>query len=231
MKRIAVFLIVFLAMAGIAIGETIEWKGKCVAVSDGDTISVMRDGKAEKIRLYGIDCPEKRQAFGTQAKKFTSDMVFGKTVRVQATDTDRYGRRIGIVYVGKEMLNAKLIAAGMAWHYKRYSDNKALADLEKQARAKKIGLWSDSNPTPPWEYRLSGYKRGGTDKRSARKERSVRKATAPAAHGMIYHGNYKTRKFHKPGCRYYNCSKCTKTFNSREAATSAGYVPCKICGP
>jgi micrococcal nuclease len=70
------------------------WQGKLVGVTDGDTIQVLHNGKAEKVRLYGIDCPEKRQDFGTRARQFISEMVFGKTVEVESIDTDRDGRTV-----------------------------------------------------------------------------------------------------------------------------------------
>ena len=76
---------------------SIHFTGKVVGVSDGDTISVMHNGKAERIRLSGIDCPEKGQAFGQRAKQFTSALVFGKEVTVAVQDSDKYGRTIGEV--------------------------------------------------------------------------------------------------------------------------------------
>ena len=75
------------------------WQGKAVGVTDGVTIQALHDGKAEKIQLYGVDCPEKRQDFGTRAKQFTSGMVFGRTVEVEPVDTDRYGRTVAVVKV------------------------------------------------------------------------------------------------------------------------------------
>src|SRR3989442_6580536 len=80
---------------GLAFAE--QFTGKVVSISDGDTISVLREGKAVKVRLYGVDAPEKAQAFGTQARKFTGDMVFQQTVTVAIRDTDRYGRLVGEV--------------------------------------------------------------------------------------------------------------------------------------
>ncbi len=74
-----------------------DFSGKVVGVNDGDSIRVMRNGKAEPVRLQGIDCPEKRQPFGTRAKQFTSEMVFGKDVTVKETGRDRYGRTLGDV--------------------------------------------------------------------------------------------------------------------------------------
>lgn len=89
------------------------WSGKVVGVSDGDTITVMHDGRGEKIRLYGIDCPENRQVFGKKAKKFTSDIVFGKVVEVEPLDIDRYGTTVGLIYIGKQCVNSEILRTGM----------------------------------------------------------------------------------------------------------------------
>ena len=100
---------------------TLAWSGKCVGVTDGDTIKVMHEGRAEKIRLYGVDCPESHQDFGAQAKKFTSDVVFGKFVEVQPVTTDQYGRTVAWVTVEEKSLNKELVKAGMAWWFKMYA--------------------------------------------------------------------------------------------------------------
>jgi len=133
-----------------------NWSGKAVGVSDGDTITVLHDGKGEKIRLYGIDTPEKRQAFGKKAKQFTSSMVFDKTVEVETKDTDRYGRTVGLVYINGESINETLIKNGYAWVYRKYCKESFCKDwlnLESAARYGKIGLWSESNSVPPWNFR------------------------------------------------------------------------------
>ena len=194
------------------------WIGKVVGVSDGDTITVMHDGIAEKIRLYGIDCPEKRQAFGKRAKKFTSSMVFGRIVEAKPITTDRYGRTIAWIYFDGACLNEELLKAGLAWHYKRYSSEKHLAELETQARQKKAGLWSDPYSVPPWNFRHG--------KRTVTKPRP-----STDSQGIVYHGNVKSKKFHRPSCRYYNCKNCTAIFHSREEAILAGYEPCGLCKP
>jgi len=131
-----------------------EFTGKVVGVSDGDTYKIMRDGKAVKVRLYGIDCPEKAQDFGQVAKQFASDLVFGKNVKVEITDTDRYGRFIGKVYTESGVyVNAALVEAGMAWWYRAYAKNDTeLERLETAARQAKRGLWA-MEATPPWEWR------------------------------------------------------------------------------
>jgi endonuclease YncB( thermonuclease family) len=133
------------------------YTGKCVGVSDGDTITVMKAGRAIKVRLEGIDCPELGQDFGTRAKRFTSAMVFGKDVQVKEISRDRYNRIVARVYVDGRDLSLELVRVGLAWHYKQFSSDTVLAVAEEQARRTKQGLWSMPNPMPPWEYRrLSG---------------------------------------------------------------------------
>lgn len=129
------------------------WQGLVVGVTDGDTIKVLHNGKAEKIRLYGIDCPEKKQAFGKRAKQFTADMVFKQMVEVEPIATDRYGRTIAWVYVADKCLNKELLKAGLAWHYKRYSQDEDLAALEMVSKQNRVGLWSDPHAMPPWDFR------------------------------------------------------------------------------
>lgn len=128
----------------------------CIKVADGDTIKVrLDDDSVENVRLYGVDCPEKRQSFGRRATEFTKDMVLEKTVNISPVTTDKYGRTVAWVYVDGKCLDKELLKAGLAWHYKEYSQEKELAILEEEARAKKIGLWQEPNPTPPWEWRHS----------------------------------------------------------------------------
>jgi len=132
-----------------------DFSGRVVAVTDGDTIRVMHNGKAEKIRLYGVDCPEMGQAYGKTAKQFASEMVFGKDVTVKTHGKDRYGRTIGDVLLPDgRSLNHELVAAGLAWWYRRYAPHDAeLERLEKEARDHNLGLWADRDPAPPWCYR------------------------------------------------------------------------------
>jgi endonuclease YncB( thermonuclease family) len=132
-----------------------------VGVADGDTITVLHDEKQAKIRLYGIDCPERGQAFGKKAKQFTSNMVFQKTVSVEEITRDRYGRTVALVYLDDKSLNEALIRAGLAWMYHRYCEEPICwkwRNLETEANRAKVGLWSDPNPIPPWEFRRKGRK-------------------------------------------------------------------------
>ena len=132
------------------------FEGQVVAVADGDTITVVHTGQDERIRLYGIDCPEKRQDFGLRAKRFTHDMVYGRVVDVETVARDRYGRTVGIVMLDGRCLNAALVQSGYAWLYTRYCDLplcQQWQDLEVSARLTNTGLWAVANPVPPWEYR------------------------------------------------------------------------------
>ncbi len=125
-----------------------------MGVADGDTITVLKQGKAVRIRLYGIDCPERGQDFYRAAKTFTSEHAYGTMVHVTPVDHDAYGRVVAWVSVNGTNLNKKLVDAGLAWWYKRYAPNeKELAKLEKKARRDKIGIWSHPHPVPPWEFR------------------------------------------------------------------------------
>lgn len=149
MKNKATFLFIIFVLFPTLI---FAWDGKVVGVTDGDTIKVLQNGTQVIIRLASIDCPEKGQPYGLAAKKFTANLVAGKVVKVWPTDTDRYGI-VAFVFVGSTDLNKELLKAGLAWHFKKYSRDPELAKLEFEARTKKVGLWAEPNPVPPWEWR------------------------------------------------------------------------------
>lgn len=131
-----------------------SFEGRVVAIKDGDTYNIMYDGKARSIRLAHIDCPEKSQPFGKKAKQFASDICFGQIAKVVGDGkTDRYKRLIAEVYVNNICINKELVKNGLAWHFIKYSDNEQYAELEKQARLNKLGLWADQEPIAPWDWR------------------------------------------------------------------------------
>jgi micrococcal nuclease len=127
--------------------------GKVVSIADGDTFTMLVENSLIRIRLHGIDCPEKGQDFSNVAKEFLSNYVFGKVVTVQQMDVDRYGRTIGMVIIDGANVNEELLRAGLAWHYKQYDKNPQWAKLEDEARMSKRGLWQKANPIAPWDYR------------------------------------------------------------------------------
>ncbi len=132
-----------------------EFSGKVVGVTDGDTIKVLRQGRQVKVRLYGIDAPERKQAYGKKARRFVADLVAGKVVTIRVRNRDRYKRIVGEVLLPDgRSLNQELVRAGYAWWYKRYAKKDwALALIEMEARKGKKGLWAEPNPIPPWKFR------------------------------------------------------------------------------
>lgn len=152
MKLLASVLSLWLLLVSQVYGAS--FTGKLVKVLDGDTVEVLHDGKAERIRLAQIDCPEKGQPFGQAAKQYVLDIAALKIVTVQVETVDRYGRTVGEVFFSDgSNLNKQIVGAGYAWQYKRYSKDPTYAELETVARAAKLGLWQDKSPVPPCEWR------------------------------------------------------------------------------
>jgi endonuclease YncB( thermonuclease family) len=134
--------------------------GRVVGVIDGDTIDVLMPGlQVVRVRLAGIDAPERGQAFGTAAKAALSELVFARQVVVQWKKRDRYERLVGKVTVSGADANLAMLTRGMAWHYVRFEaeqargDRAAFAQAEREARAQRRGLWGDLQPVAPWDYR------------------------------------------------------------------------------
>lgn len=131
-----------------------EITGTVVSVHDGDTIRVLTSEKRQiKVRLFEIDAPEMNQSFGKKSKNKLSDLIFKKTVKVVFTEKDQFGRTLGTVFLDSLNINEEMIRTGFVWVYKRYSKKKNLKDLQDEAKKNKLGLWSEPNPTPPWEFR------------------------------------------------------------------------------
>ena len=131
-----------------------ELRGKVVSIADGDTITVLdADKKQHKVRLTGIDAPEKKQAFGAKSKARLGELVAGKDVAVEWKENDTYGRTLGKVREGALDVNLQMVKEGLAWHYRRYSKSAELSMAEAEAKAGKKGLWADPNPLPPWKFR------------------------------------------------------------------------------
>ena len=145
--------------------------GKCVGVSDGDTCRVLTpDKELLRVRFWGIDAPESKQEFGQASKKALSDLIFNKQISLDVIGKDRYGRTLAKVYVGKKYVDLEMVKKGMAWHYAYFAkDAKDLAKAEKSARAKKLGLWKQSNPPPPWEWRRKDKKVSTSDLQKKKK--------------------------------------------------------------
>jgi endonuclease YncB( thermonuclease family) len=147
------FICLFLHSSAIATTIT----GEVVKVADGDTITILTPEREQvKIRLYGIDTPERKQPYSRKAGQFTSSLVAGKKVQVEVYDNDRYGRIVGVVFADGVNVNEEILRAGYAWQYRKYCKADFCDDwlkLEEQAKAAKLGLWSEPKAMPPWEWR------------------------------------------------------------------------------
>jgi endonuclease YncB( thermonuclease family) len=157
MKKILATLLHCLLLRFLLPMSAQAWQGEVVKVLDGDTLHVQKGKEIVKVRLYGIDCPEKRQSFGPQATLFTQQFILRKKAKVEVVNTDRYGRTVGLVSSGGKLLNRELVRAGYAWIYPAYCKKQPLCNelikLEEKARKRKVGLWQKRNPLPPWEWR------------------------------------------------------------------------------
>jgi micrococcal nuclease len=134
-----------------------DMAGRAIAVADGDTFTLRLNGQRDfRIRLFGIDTPESDQAFGRIAGRELADRILGKDVFIVLRDIDQYGRLVSTVYTEAGNINESMVRDGMAWWYRDFAeDEPGLGDAEAAARTAGLGLWQDSNPVPPWEWRRS----------------------------------------------------------------------------
>ena len=154
-----VFAVIALSILTTAIhAETLT--GRVVGIADGDTLTLLDATKTQhKIRLAGIDSPEKIQPFGQHCKKSLSDLAYDRVATVETSKLDRYGRAIGKVWVDSQDVNLEQIRRGCGWHYKKYQNEQSPEDrlsynsAEELDRANRIGLWADQDPVPPWDWR------------------------------------------------------------------------------
>lgn len=213
---IAVFMLCLLAQA-----DTLT--GKVVSIADGDTITILDSAnKQHKIRLQGIDAPESNQPFGAVSGKHLGALVHERQATVEYSKLDKYGRVVGKVIVEGKDVCLEQLRAGLAWFYREYQnelsepDRKAYADAEAEAKAAKRGLWSESNPVAPWEFRHPvATPASSTAKTEQDKEETV----------------YITKtgkKYHREDCRYLSRSKIAI---KRKDAIARGYTPCSVCKP
>ncbi|MFV0419632.1 MAG: thermonuclease family protein [Dysgonomonas sp.] len=138
---------------------TDKFVGEVVKVADGDTFTVKTvANKRIKIRLYGIDAPERGQDYGSKSRQFLNDLCYGKEVSIVDKGTDQYGRTLGIAYIGDLNINEEMVRNGLAWYYNYSVDDARLESLEKDARNKKLNIWSMKNPISPYEYRKNKRK-------------------------------------------------------------------------
>jgi endonuclease YncB( thermonuclease family) len=159
-------IIILLITLSVSLASAATLEGRVVGVADGDTITVLDKSNTQfKIRLSGIDAPEKKQDFGNASKKSLSDLVYDQQVTVDWHKEDRYGRIVGKVIRDKVDINLEQIKKGMAWFYRNYQNELELDDrldylhAEEAALKNQIGIWSLQSPIPPWDFRKIGRAR------------------------------------------------------------------------
>jgi hypothetical protein len=183
------------------------------------------EGKTQtKIRLEGIDAPERHQAFGTKSRQAVAHKVFQKPVRVEWRELDKYGRTLGQIFVDDRWINKEMVQEGWAWHYRQYSKSEVLSDAESEARTAKVGLWADEHPIAPWEFRHPP-----TPIAAAPAPLDASKPAEPDPSQEKEETVYVTKtgaKYHRAGCRHLKSSIPMKLSEAAER-----YSPCSVCNP
>lgn len=194
-----------------------RFEATIVSIVDGDTVHAVPLGSEEtiRIRLHGIDAPERGEPFSSAATRSTRVLLFDQRVSIDGRDVDRYGRLVARVSVRGEDASTALLMAGLACHYAKYSSDVTLANAEAEARRHGRGFWGRGTEKP----------RCTTT--SLRANETRRAAGGPA----IFHGNTSSRVYHSPSCRNYECRNCTRAFHSEADARAAGFRPAGDCLP
>lgn len=149
--------VVIVLLYSISIAPTMAFTGEVVSVLNGDTIEILHNGTAQRVRLYGIDCPEEGQPFGNNAKQATSAMVFAMDVTLEIHGKDKYGHILADVLLADGTnVNYALVKDGWCWRYRKSTSDTTLEKLETEAIEAGRGLWADPQPVPPWEWRKKG---------------------------------------------------------------------------
>lgn len=195
------------------VGATFE--GRVVSVIDGDTVDVVPAGerRAIRVRLDGVDAPERGEPFGDAATRSARVLLFDQVARVEGRDVDAYGRLVARVLVRGRDASVELVRAGLACHYTRSASDAVLARAEAEARQAGRGFW------------MPGASRPRCAAATATPLRQSGRDTSAA----VFHGNTSSRVYHAPWCRNYNCRNCTRVFRSEAEARAAGFRPAGDC--
>jgi endonuclease YncB( thermonuclease family) len=157
------FFLLLFSLSNAQLFSTVkQLQGRVVKIIDGDTYDVLIPNRSTiRIRMYGIDAPERGMAFYASSKNYLAQLCMGKVLRVQQMEKDIHGRIVAKAFLsdGRD-INLEMIKAGMAWHFKKYDKSKSYAQAELHARKLKKGLWADKNPIAPWDER-SRRRKGG----------------------------------------------------------------------
>lgn len=234
--RVALLAILLPWFAGVQPSPRVgaHFTATVVHVVDGDTIDVRvaSTGERVRIRVHGIDAPERGEPFSQVALRFTRATVFSRVVTIEGRDVDAYGRLVGRVRVDGVDLSEALARAGLACHYRRYSDDPLLERAEADARAAGRGFWARGAQQPRCvarEAQAGASGRSGAPT-SAAPPAPGAMATPPTAsyQGRVI-GNTRSRVYHEPTCRNASCPNCTQRFATTAEADAAGYRPAGDC--
>ena len=225
MRSILLILSLFLLLPSLAQALS----GRVVAIADGDTLTVLTEAKEQvKVRINGIDAPEKKQPFGQASKANLSKLAYGRIAVLEGNKRDRYGRRVGKILIDGRDVGLEQIRAGMAWHFKEYEreqsleDRRVYAEAENEARHSRSGLWRDPSPTPPWEFRHP---------ERAQSNKGNPTPVPRSVEGAPILGNKNSNIYHRPGCPDYNrvSPKNSVPFHTAQEAEAAGYRRARNC--
>jgi len=212
---------VLLALACTVNAETIT--GLVVGIADGDTVTILdAEKKQHKIRLGGIDAPESAQAFGQSSKKNLSNMVFNRQVEADCVKRDKYRRLVCKILINGNDANLEQVRSGLAWHYKQYqgdqpfADRAVYAEAESAARILRVGLWTDANATPPWDYRRGGDLVAAT----AASDNTAKGAPQGSGGGPVKMS--KSGICHAPGSTYYGRTQNYTPYPTLDACLKSG---------
>jgi len=263
-RSFPLLFVALLLLAGCNREKTGLISGKVIRIADGDTLTILDASNTQhRIRLSGIDAPERTQDFYQVSRDNLSNLVFGKDVVVEYYKTDRWGRLVGKVILDGKDECLEQVKAGLAWHFKRYEKEQSLPEREQYAAAEKEahenhrGLWRDSQPIPPWDYRR---KTKGTEEESEGKtteggNTNLNRAVRPSLSvtplnrlsenvkvdrqdvaennhsAYLIRGNRRSMIYHWPGCPDYEkiAEHNRVPFASAEEAEKAGYRAARNC--
>ena len=221
MRAAALTLLALVLAAPAASGQVrdlvgVQFQAHVVSVVDGDTLDAIPAGetRAIRIRLEGVDAPERGEPFSDAARRLVRTLLFDQRARLEGRDVDRYGRLVARVSLAGSDTSVALVAAGLACHYTQYSTDSRLAEAERQAQRLGNGFWAAGVEKP----------------RCTRAAGTTTRGRAPARRAQgPFHGNTDNRVYHAATCRNFNCRNCTRVFRSRAEAEAAGYKPAGDC--
>jgi len=218
MKNFILSLCTTMVLVGFSLADSVTIIGRCISLADADTITVRAADTNFKVRLVGIDAPEKGQEYGSQAHKALGAKLKGQELRVEVSGADKYQRMLGRVYIGDEDINLWLVRNGWAWQFVEYDKSSELAEAQFKAKEEGAGLWAGGlAPMAPWDFRDKGRQLAAIKKQ--------RQEPSSSSKGELkYWLNTSSYSRHNEGCRYYHNTKRGRACSADEGKA------CGICG-